>query len=218
MKTVLIVDFGSQVTKLIARRVRELEVYSVIIPYYDLNEQIFDRNDVRGIIFSGGPRSVDSIDSPKVPDFIYRKGIPILGICYGLQLIVQKFGGTIRFSEEREFGKREILVSRNSLLLENVYLKKKKYPVWMSHSDHVDNLPKTFENIASTKTCNSVIVQNTKEKIYGVQFHPEVVHTFKGKEIIENFIKKICLCKKSWSMKSFKSQIINIIIHIFFVF
>jgi len=212
MKTILIVDFGSQVTKLIARRVRELEVYSVIIPYFNLNEQIFDCNDVQGIIFSGGPRSVDNTDSPKVPEFIYRKGIPILGICYGLQLIVQKFGGSIRFSEEREFGKREILVSRNSPLLENVYLKKKKYSVWMSHSDHVDNLPETFENIASTETCNSVIVQNTKEKIYGVQFHPEVVHTFKGKEIIKNFVKNICLCNKSWSMKSFKSQIINNII------
>jgi len=212
MKTILIVDFGSQVTKLIARRVRELEVYSIIIPFFSLNKKIFDSHDIRGIIFSGGPRSVDSKDSPKVPNFIYRKDIPILGICYGLQLIVQEFGGSIRFSEEREFGKREIFVSKNSPLLENVYFKKKKYSVWMSHSDHVDNLPNSFENIASTKTCNSVIVQNNKDKIYGVQFHPEVVHTFKGKEIIKNFINKICLCKKSWSMKSFKDQIIHNII------
>ena len=124
MDTILIVDFGSQVTKLIARRIRELGVYSIIVPFYLLKDSVFTKN-IKGMIFSGGPRSVENKNAPRVPDFVYYKNIPILGICYGLQLIVNQFGGTIRFSEEREFGKREISITNDSPLLENVYTKKK---------------------------------------------------------------------------------------------
>ena len=120
----------------------------------------------------------------------------------------KKFGGSIIFSKDREFGKREIRINKNSPLINKIYSKNKKYNVWMSHSDHVNNLPNGFDNIASTETCNSVIIQNLKKKIFGVQFHPEVVHTFGGKEILENFVLKICGCEKIWNMRSFQNEMI----------
>ena len=209
MDKILIIDFGSQVTKLIARRIRELGIYSEIIPYFKVKKKVLDSNSLKGIIFSGGPRSVNAKDSPKLPNFIYDSSIPILGICYGLQLIAKKFGGIIKLSEDREFGRREISVTKSSPLIKNVYVKGKKSQVWMSHSDHVENLPKNFERIASTQSCSSVIIQNLKQKIFGVQFHPEVSHTVGGAKILGNFIFDICKCKKIWNMKSFKKEIIQ---------
>ena len=209
MDKVLIIDFGSQVTKLIARRIRELGIYSEVLPYFKVKKEVLTSNNIKGIIFSGGPRSVNLKDSPKLPNFIYESSIPILGICYGLQLIAKKFGGTIRLSEDREFGRREISVTKSSPLIKNVYVKGKKSQVWMSHSDHVENLPKNFERIASTQSCSSVIIQNIEKKIFGVQFHPEVSHTVGGAKILGNFIFDICKCKKTWNMKSFKTEIIQ---------
>ena len=209
MDKIIIIDFGSQVTKLIARRIRELGVYSEIVPYFSISKRIIESKSIKGIILSGGPRSVNKKDSPKLPNYIYEKSIPILGICYGLQLLAKKFGGTIRLSEDREFGRREISITKSSPLIKNVYMKGKKSQVWMSHSDHVENLPKNFEKIAFTQSCGSVIIQNLKLKIFGVQFHPEVSHTVGGKKILSNFIFNICKATKNWNMKSFKIDIIE---------
>ena len=207
--TILIIDFGSQVTKLIARRIREFEVFSQIIPYHLLNKSILKKSSVKGIIFSGGPNSVDEKYAPEVPKYIYDLGIPILGICYGLQLICKNFGGNISHSKEREFGKTFLKIKKKSMLFGSTFKNNKTYQVWMSHSDAIKKLPQGFESIASSDNCKSAAVQNTNKKIYGVQFHPEVIHTLKGKVILKNFVQIICRCKKEWNMKNFKNEIIK---------
>ena len=207
--TILIIDFGSQVTKLIARRIREFGVFSQIIPYHLLKQKDLQINQVKGIIFSGGPNSVDEKFAPEAPKFIYNLRIPILGICYGLQLICKNFGGNIFHSTEREFGKTFLKIKKKSLLFGSTFKNNKSYQVWMSHTDAVKKLPKDFESIASSDNCEAAVIENKKKKIYGVQFHPEVVHTFKGEVILKNFVEIICKCKKKWNMKNFKEQIIK---------
>ena len=204
---VLIIDFGSQVTKLIGRNIRELGVYSEIITPEEL-KKIKNFNTIRGIIFSGGPSSVNEKKFQTVSKEIFGKKIPILGICYGLQLIAKLFGGTIKPSKKRrEFG-RAYLIKKNSSLLTKNYLKTKR-SVWMSHEDAVVKLPKSFKIIASTKSSKLTIIENTQKKIYGVQFHPEVTHTENGKKIFKNFIFSICKIKKNWNINSQKLRLIN---------
>ncbi len=207
-ETVLILDFGSQVTKLIARRIREQGVFSRIIPYDNFSSELLSRTNVKGIIFSGGPKSVKEKNAPKISPNIYKLNIPILGICYGLQLIAKNFSGDVKPSEDREYGKRSLTLIKVSPLTQNVYLPNKNYQVWMSHSDKVSKLPKDFENIASSENCKFAIIQYLEKKIFGIQFHPEVVHTVGGKKILENFVMKICGCKQNWNMSSFKKKII----------
>ncbi len=207
-QAILIIDFGSQLTKLIARRVRDFGVFSLVIPYDSVNSKIFIDNEIKGLIFSGGPRSVDDKNSPKLPLFVYKKNIPILGICYGLQLICKQFGGKLKFSGDREFGKQEITIKKLSPLTKNTHKLNKKYQVWMSHSDSVEQLPVGFDVIASSGDCKNAIIQNLNTKVFGVQFHPEVVHTLKGTALLKNFVINICKCKKNWNMKSFKNQMI----------
>ncbi len=204
---VLIVDFGSQVTKLIARRVRELGVYSEIITPKKLNK-LKDYSKIKGFIFSGGPSTVTKNRFETVPKEILRKKIPILGICYGLQLIAKLFGGKIKsLKKKREFG-RAFLYKKKASLLTNNYLHSKK-TVWMSHEDAVVKLPKNFKSVASTKTSKLTIIENTKDKIYGVQFHPEVTHTDNGKQIFKNFLFLICKIKKKWNLESQKKRLIR---------
>ena len=204
---VLIIDFGSQVTKLIARRIRELGVYSEIITPKNLIK--FKKfNNVKGLILSGGPSSVTANTFQNVPKDIFKKNIPILGICYGLQLITKIFGGKIKSSKKkREFG-RAVLYKKNSSLLIKNFLNNKR-SVWMSHQDAVIKLPKKFKLVASTKDSKLTIIENTKKKIYGVQFHPEVTHTDKGKQLFKNFLFPICKIKKKWSPTSQKKRLIN---------
>ncbi|MDA8676551.1 glutamine-hydrolyzing GMP synthase [Candidatus Pelagibacter bacterium] len=204
---IIIIDFGSQLTKLIARRVRDLGVYSEIIQPKDLFKQKISEN-TKGIILSGGPSTVTKKNFQTIPKQILKKKIPILGICYGLQLIAKLFGGKINPSnKKREFG-RAILFSKKSSLLTNNFLRTKKN-VWMSHEDAVVKLPKNFHIIASTKESKLTIIENTKEKIYGVQFHPEVTHTDNGNQIFKNFLSKICKIKKKWNINSQKKRIID---------
>ena len=204
---IIIIDFGSQLTKLIARRVRDLGVYSEIIQPKDLFKQKISEN-TKGIILSGGPSTVTKKNFQTIPKQILKKKIPILGICYGLQLIAKLFGGKINPSKKkREFG-RAILFSKKSSLLTNNFLRTKKN-VWMSHEDAVVKLPKNFHIIASTKESKLTIIENIKEKIYGVQFHPEVTHTDNGNQIFKNFLFKICKIKKKWNINSQKKRIIN---------
>ena len=204
---VLIIDFGSQVTKLIARRVRELGVYSEIITPKELNT-LNNYNNIRGIIFSGGPSTVTASKFESVPKTIFKKKIPILGICYGLQLIAKLFGGKIKPSKKRrEFGRAFLYKKKDSLLIKKFLNTKKS--VWMSHEDAVVKLPKHFKIIASTKYSKLTVIENTKNKIYGVQFHPEVTHTDNGKQIFENFLFLICKIKKKWSVVSQKKLLIE---------
>ena len=206
---ILIIDFGSQVTKLIARRIREFGVYCEILPYNKITEELISIKKPKGIILSGGPASVDDTLKIKPPKFIYEMNIPILGICYGLQLIAKHFKGKVESNHEREFGKALIKLKKKSPITAGVYSKNKEYKVWMSHSDKINSLPSGFEKIASSPSCKYSIVQNLKKKIFGVQFHPEVVHTKGGHLLLKNFIFKISFCNKDWKMSSFKNQMIS---------
>ena len=204
---ILIVDFGSQVTKLIGRNIRELGVYSEIINVKDF-QKIKEFHLIKGIIFSGGPSSVTSKNYQTVSKKIFDKNIPVLGICYGLQLIAKLFGGKIKPSKStREFGRAYLNKINNSQLTKNFF--KKKTSVWMSHEDAVIKIPKSFKIVASTKSSKLTIIENSKKRIYGVQFHPEVTHTENGKQIFKNFIFLICKIKKNWNISSQKLRLIN---------
>ena len=206
---ILIIDFGSQVTKLIARRIRDLGVYSEIITPLEIRK-IKSFNLIKGIILSGGPSSVTNQKFQSIPKNIFSKKIPILGICYGLQLISKLNGGKIKSSKKRrEFGRAFIFKKKKSLLTKNFF--KAKMSVWMSHEDAVVKLPKNFSVIAYTKDSKLTIIENTKQKVYGVQFHPEVTHTDNGKQIFKNFLFLICKIKKNWSVVSQKKRLIWII-------
>ncbi len=204
---ILIIDFGSQLTKLIARRVREFGVYSEIITPINITK-IKNFKNIKGIILSGGPSTVTKEAHQSIPNYIFKKKIPILGICYGHQLIAKLKGGKIKSSKKkREFGRAFIFKKNNSLLTKKFF--KRNTTVWMSHEDAVVKLPKNFKVIASTKNSKLSIVENTKEKIFGVQFHPEVTHTDNGKLILKNFIFLICKIKKTWNILSQKKRLIN---------
>ncbi len=206
---ILIIDFGSQVTKLIARRVRDLGVYSEIIIPKDL-QSINNFENIKGIILSGGPSSVNKLRFQSVPSKIFAKKIPILGICYGLQLISKIFGGRVKSSKrKREFGRAFIYKKKDSLLTRNFF--NYKTSVWMSHEDAVVKMPKNFNQIAYTKDSKLTIIENKKENIYGVQFHPEVTHTDNGKQIFKNFLFLICKIKKNWNISSQKNRLIKYI-------
>ena len=205
---IIIIDFGSQVTKLIARRVRDLGVFSEIITIRDL-KKIKDYTKIKGIILSGGPSTVTKKKFPSIPKKIFQKKIPILGICYGLQLITKLFGGSIKSSNtKREFGRADLFKKKKSLLIKNFFNVKNK-SVWMSHQDAVSKMPKKFRLIASTKKSKFTVIENTQNKIYGIQFHPEVTHTGNGKIIFKNFLFSICKIRKKWRINLEKIRLIN---------
>ena len=211
MKTqIIIIDFGSQVTKLIARRIREIEVFCEVIPFNNIEKEFKSKIiNSKGIIFSGGPSSVYSKNAPLLGDKIFNLGIPILGICYGLQLICDFFKGKVKKSEKREFGRANINILKKSAIIDGIYKPKKKYRVWMSHSDIITNIPRNFETIALSENSILAIIENKKKKIFGLQFHPEVNHTDKGDKIISNFVFKISKAKKDWNMNSFKIDMVK---------
>jgi len=202
MDKIIIIDFGGQYCHLIARRIRELGVYSEIVPFVISIEKIKELKP-QGIILSGGPSSVYDINSPKLPkgffQFTFENKIPVLGICYGHHLIIQELGGNIEPKTHKEYGKTLLLISNPNLIFESL---EKEEIVWMSHGDQVETLPPGFTILAHTETCPIAAYGNQDKKLYGVQFHPEVVHTPKGELILENFISKIANCKKEWSLKN----------------
>jgi len=207
---IIIIDFGSQVTKLIARRIRELGVFSEIITIDDLSK-IEDFEKIKGIILSGGPSTVTKKKFPSIPKKIFLKKIPILGICYGLQLIVKLFGGSIKsLKSNREFGRAVLYKKNNSLLTKNFFKKKNKF-VWMSHQDAVTKLPRGFKQIASTKESKLTIIENSQNKIFGIQFLQEVTHTNNEQKNFKNFIFSICKIKKKWQVSSEKLRLIQAI-------
>ena len=204
---IIIIDFGSQVTKLIARRIRDLGVFSEIITVKDL-KNIKDFRNIKGIVLSGGPSTVTKNKFPKIPKKIFEKKIPILGICYGLQLISKIFGGNIKtIKKKREFGRAILIKKKNSLLFKNFFNGKPK-SVWMSHQDVVIKLPRNFAAIASTKNSRFTAIENVNNKIYATQFHPEITHTDNGKKLFNNFLFLICKIKKRRIIKSEKNRLI----------
>ena len=205
---VVIIDFGSQFTQLIARRIRELGVFSEIVSHKKIKISGINQS-VRGIILSGGPLNVYQINKYSFDKKILELNIPILGICFGHQILSKLNGGRVRQSKHREFGLANIFKKRDSLLTKNFYGIKKTKEVWMSHADQVSKLPKNFQVIASSTNSKYAIVENKLKKYYGVQFHPEVTHTENGKKLISNFVFLICKIKKNWSSKDQKIKLIN---------
>lgn len=196
---ILVLDYGSQYTQLIARRVREQKVYSQIVPFSaDLSSY---KKVVEGIILSGGPASVYAGEAPQLPKHILSWGVPILGICYGAQLLIHAQGGKVEPAQEREFGRASLEVSRSDDLFFGV--RRDRCRVWMSHGDRIVSLPNGFEVIATSENSPFAAIRNVHVKQYGVQFHPEVTHTLIGEEVLENFLFRICNAKRKWTMGQF---------------
>ena len=205
---ILIIDFGSQFTQLIARRIRELGVFSEIVSHKKINSlKIF--TNVIGVILSGGPLNVYNSYKFRFNRKVLFLNIPILGICFGHQIISKELGGKVKKSRFREFGFAEIKKVNNSLLIKNFFNNKNTNNVWMSHADHVSKLPNGFKVVASSKNSKFTIIENNKKKYYGVQFHPEVTHTNKGKILLKNFLFSICKAKKNWLIKHQKLKLIK---------
>ena len=207
MDRVLIVDFGSQVTQLIARRVRESGVYCEIVPF-NASEKAFADMDPKAVILSGGPNSVADIDTPRAPEAILSSGKPILGICYGQQTLCTQLGGEVEQSDEREFGRAFLSITSASPLFDGVAAVGEQIQVWMSHGDRVNKLPDGFAIIGTSENAPYAAIANEAQRIYGVQFHPEVVHTPQGAKILSNFTHKIAGCSGDWTMAAFRDNAI----------
>ena len=201
---VIVLDFGGQYNQLIARRVRDLNVYCDLKNCDMTIEEIKEYNPI-GIIFTGGPNSVYEETSPHVSPEIFSLGIPVLGICYGCQLIAYTLGGTVTHAETSEYGKREIRVLKSGNLFKNVPEKSVR---WIRHNDYISEAPNGFDVLADTEagTCPVAAFADEKRKIYGVQFHPEVVHTEYGNQILKNFLYEVCGAKGDWTMSGFVAE------------
>ncbi|MEM7215604.1 MAG: glutamine-hydrolyzing GMP synthase [Pseudomonadota bacterium] len=208
--SILIVDFGSQVTQLIARRVREAGVYCEIIPFNSAAEG-FQRMQPQAVIFSGGPASVPEAGSPRAPEEIIDSGLPILAICYGQQTLCSQLGGTVEGGHHREFGAADVEINKPSPLFEGVWEVGKKYPVWMSHGDRVTKLPDGFEVVATSPNAPCAVAVDEARKYYSTMFHPEVVHTPDGAKLISNFVHKIAGLKGDWTMAAYREQAVSAI-------
>ena len=204
-QTVLVLDFGAQYSRLIARRVRELDVYSQIVSYAIKADEI-KKLKPKGLILSGGPASVYSKNALKCDKEIFNLGIPILGICYGMQLLALELGGKVSHTGKSEYGKADLKIKNESLLFSNL---PKQTDVWMSHKDSVRKTPLGFESTASTSISKIAAIENNSKKLFGVQFHPEVAHTPLGTEIMKNFLYKACRTDKNWTMKSIIKEAIQ---------
>ncbi|NDH10073.1 MAG: glutamine-hydrolyzing GMP synthase, partial [Gammaproteobacteria bacterium] len=207
MDKILILDFGSQYTQLIARRVREMHVYSELHAY-DMTEAEIKAFNPQGIILSGGPNSVYESDTPIAPQIVFELGIPVLGICYGMQIMATQLGGRVENAASREFGYAEIRAHNHSPLLDGIQDKTNEeghglLDVWMSHGDKVTTLPQEFKVIASNASTPIAGMMHEAKNFYGVQFHPEVTHTKQGFAILKQFVTKICHCKPSWTMPNY---------------
>ena len=202
---ILIVDFGSQVTQLIARRVREEKVYCEIAPFQRA-EAALAALQPKAIILSGGPASVLDKDAPLAPMAVYQAGVPVLGICYGEQAMAQQLGGTVEGGHHREFGRAEVELVKSSPLTDGVWQEGQRYPVWMSHGDRVTKLPPGFAAMATSANAPVAMIADEKRKFYATQFHLEVVHTPHGAAILRNFVRKIANCTGDWTMRAFKEE------------
>jgi len=200
---ILIIDFGSQVTQLIARRVRESGVYSEIVPFNSA-EKALETFDPKAIILSGGPASVTHADTPRAPAKVFEMGVPVLGICYGEQTMVSQLGGRVENADHREFGRAHIEVVDDCKLFDGLWTKGDKQQVWMSHGDRVIEIPEGFRPVAITPNAPFAAIANDEKQFYAVQFHPEVVHTLQGAELLKNFTHKVAGCSGDWTMAAFR--------------
>lgn len=205
--SVLIIDFGSQVTQLIARRVREAGVYCEIHPFQSA-DAAFVKLKPNAVILSGGPASVTEDKSPRAPDAVFRAGIPVLGICYGQQTMAEQLGGKVESGHHREFGRALISVETASPLFDGVWSKAERHQVWMSHGDRVTRLPAGFKVIATSENAPFAAVADEARRFYAVQFHPEVVHTPDGARLISNFVHRIAGLKSDWTMAAYRREMI----------
>ena len=208
LQKIKIIDFGSQFTQLIARKIREMGVYCEIISHNKIKKNYKLENNVKGLILSGGPLNVYQSKKVKFNKNLLFANVPVLGICFGHQIISKEMGGKVKQSKSREFGIAKVIKINNSILTKN-FFSNNKNNVWMSHADEVIKLPKNFKVIAKTNNSKLCIIENSKNKLYGIQFHPEVTHTNKGKIIFKNFIFDICKIKKNWSPKDQKVKLIK---------
>ncbi len=204
---ILIIDFGSQVTQLIARRVREAGVYSEIVPFQKAEEAL-SWPGLRGVILSGGPASVTWEESPRAPARVFEMGLPVLGICYGQQTMVEQLGGKVETSDHQEFGRAFLRIEAPCGLYEGVWKPGEKHQVWMSHGDRVTALPEGFSVVATSEGAPFAAIADEARRFYGVQFHPEVAHTPDGHRLLTRFARDICGCAGDWSMASFKDEMI----------
>ncbi|MEZ5743777.1 MAG: glutamine-hydrolyzing GMP synthase [Sphingomonadaceae bacterium] len=201
--SILIVDFGSQVTQLIARRVREAGVYSEIAPFNAASEA-FARMQPKGVILSGGPASVLDAEGPRIPDEILASGLPMLGICYGQQALMNQMGGEVLGGESGEFGRAFIEIGDSCILFDGLWEKGEKHQVWMSHGDKVTQLAEGFRPVASSEGAPFAVIANDERRIYAMQFHPEVVHTPDGGKLLKNFVRHVCGLAGDWTMAEFR--------------
>jgi len=204
-ETVIVIDFGGQYNQLVARRVRECNVYCEIYSYKTGIEQIKAMNP-KGIILTGGPNSCYEADSPTYTQELFELGIPVLGLCYGAQLMMHILGGKVEKAAVREYGKTDVTVDTDSPLFTDV---SKETVCWMSHFDYISKVAPGFEIVASTKDCPVAAAQNPKDKLYAIQFHPEVLHTVEGTKMLSNFVYHVCGCAGDWKMDSFVEQSIQ---------
>jgi GMP synthase (glutamine-hydrolysing) len=204
---ILIVDFGSQVTQLIARRVREAGVYCEIVPFNRAADALATVGP-KGIILSGGPESVTADATPRAPDEVFAAGVPVLGICYGQQTMVAQLGGTVEASGSREFGRARIGITGATPLFEGLWRAGTSHQVWMSHGDRVTRLPEGFAAVAASPGAPFAAIADDARRFYGVQFHPEVVHTPDGARLITGFVRRICGCSGDWTMAAFRDEAI----------
>ncbi len=203
---VLVIDFGSQVTQLIARRVREAGVYCEIVPFDKAQAQLDGPNPPRAIILSGGPASLTEANTPRAPQKVFEAGVPVLGICYGQMAMVQQLGGQVESAHKREYGRAQVEITGQSPLFDNVWALGAEDQVWMSHGDRVIALPKGFHVIGQSANAPYAIVADEKRKFYGLMFHPEVVHTPKGAALLANFVTNIAGIPSDWNMHAFRAE------------
>jgi GMP synthase (glutamine-hydrolysing) len=209
MDRILIIDFGSQVTQLIARRVRESGVYCEIHPFNLVSGNIIRAFGPKGVILSGGPASVTTTGTPRAPQELFSMGLPVLGICYGQQTMVEQLGGRVTTSDHREFGRAFLEVTEDCALFEGVWAAGERHQVWMSHGDRVDRLGPGFRVVATSEGAPFAAIADDRRHFYGVQFHPEVTHTPHGAALLRHFTHDICGCSGDWSMAAFKDQALD---------
>ncbi|GIQ76636.1 GMP synthase [glutamine-hydrolyzing] [Bradyrhizobium sp. RD5-C2] len=205
---ILIVDFGSQVTQLIARRVREMGVYSEIVPFQKA-EAAFREMKPKAVILSGGPESVHETGSPRAPQLIFESGVPVLGICYGQMTLAAQLGGEVEGGHHREFGRADVEVKTDSQLFDGVWGHGEKHQVWMSHGDRITKMPPGFSVAGTSPNAPFAIIQDEKRKYYGLMFHPEVVHTPDGAKLLRNFVRKVAGLTGDWTMRAFREEAIE---------
>jgi GMP synthase (glutamine-hydrolysing) len=204
MEKIIVLDFGSQYSHLICRRIREFSVYAELVPY-DISSEELKKMNPKGIIFSGGPSSVYNEDAPKPDEELFNLNLPLLGICYGHQLIVNKFGGKVKRAN-KEYGSSLLSMEKDSGLLDGIG---KSIRAWMSHGDEAEEIPSNFDVIGHTENSHAAAIANTNRTIFGIQFHPEVVHTERGTDILKNFVLNVCKVKQEWTMEGFVDKTVK---------